>query len=263
MCVYTKQHERLSAKYPPFKDQLKKAQLPQEITWLEDPEYLAVDRPEFSKRSPVIGIGNWGTIMFQNEHSLFWDWAQFAPARSMWPGGKAMPYYNAKVETLEGYDQGLKKGPFPKAVLDDLQNRSCVFWVNSFFESNGNKTNPRWFHIKPQSLEFIPLAGFFHIMDDPDQGSAWPAFTIVTRDPYDLVAETGHPRSPAILSYSNIEGWLNPSNPVRTKLELLAEVPNTEFVIDEVERYSVTKKTDKATEPIEGGQYFNQGKLSS
>lgn len=260
MCVYTTQPRQLIEKLPEVREHIG-IPLPMDLLWLEDPEFLAVDRPEFAERSPVIGIGNWGTIMFQKDLTYFLDWAQFAPARSQWAGGKPSPYYNAKVETLEAYENGDKKGPFAKEVMDDVKHRSCIFWVNSFFESNGNKANPRWFHIQRQDNGMIPLAAFFHIMDEPHQGRAWPAFTIITRDPYDLIASTGHDRSPAILPYQEVSAWLNPEQKIRAKLDLLASSPEGDFNIDEVERFSVTKKTPEAAKPIEGGQYFAQGKL--
>lgn len=68
--------------------------------WIESSEFLAVDRPEFNNRSPVIGIGNWATIQYQQGDEY---WSQFAPSYSILPGGKKMPYYNAKVETIVGY----------------------------------------------------------------------------------------------------------------------------------------------------------------
>lgn len=230
-------------------------------TWVEDPEFMAVDRPQFKDRSPVIGIGNWATIQYKKGDQYWWDWAQFAPSVSMWPGGKKMPYYNAKIETLTSYLDGEKKGPFPNRIKADIQERTCVFWVNSFFESNGNKSNPRWFHIHRKDDKMIPLAAFYHIDDNPDQGTAWPAFTIITRDPYSLVAETGHPRSPGILPHEYFMDWMDTSLDVYDRLSLITETAPGEYSIDEVEKSSVTKRTDHATEPIKGGRAVIVGEL--
>ncbi len=260
MCVYTTQSATLTTEYPAWKDYTIKKQLPPSL-WLETPDYPVNERSQFGNPSPVIGIGNWGTIMLQNGDQTYWDWAQFAPPRSMWPGGKAMPYYNAKIETLEEYQSGSKKGPFPKVVKDDLQQRMCVFWVNSFFESNGSKSQPRWFHIFREDKKFIPLAGFYHEVEDADKGISWPGFTIITRDPYKIVAQTGHDRSPGILPYDHVSTWLNPNNSVDSKLSMLADATSGTFVVDEVERSNVTKRTDKAVEPIEGGESFAVGSL--
>lgn len=260
MCVYTTQDSDFTNKYSNWKDLVTRSIQP--ITkWIESPEFLEVDRPQFKDRSPVIGIGNWATIQYKQGDDYWWDWAKFAPSVSMWPGGKAMPYYNAKVETLVGYIEENKRGPFPARVRDDLQNRTCVFWVNAFFESNGSKSNPRWFHIHREDNKMIPLAAFYHIDDDPDSGTAWPSFTIITRDPYPLVAETGHPRSPGILPHEYFMDWMDTSLPIYDRLSLITETADGEYVIDEVEKSNVTKRTEHATEPIEGGRAVIVGEL--
>lgn len=262
MCVYTTQNAELTTNYPMWKDYTIRNPLPPAL-WLEDPNMMDDSyRPQLHDRKPVIGIGDWATIMYRKGGQTWWDWAQFAPAVKMWPTAKPSPYFNAKVETLEDYLDGKKESDFSNTVIDKLENNMCVFWVDSFFESNGNKAQPRWYHIKRTDGKMIPLAGFYQIMDNPKQGTAWPAFTIITRDPYDLVAQTGHERSPGILPYDHIDNWLCETNSVRAKLSMLADAPAGEFVIDEVERSSVTKKTDHATEPIEGGRNFVVGSLS-
>lgn len=253
MCVYTTQNQEVTNDYSMQRDYLIRKPLP-ETLWL-DLDF------EPNNSTPVIGIGNWGVIQFWKEGKAYWKWAKFAPARSQWRGGKPMPSYNTKAETILDYVEGNKKSKYGSEVMEDVAERPSVFWVNSFFESNGDKNNPRWFHIYREDEKLIPLASYHHQFLDEDKDKAWDGFTIITKEPYGLVQYTGHERSPAILPYSNVEEWLLPSNDLLAKVESLSEIPDGEFVIDEVERYSVTKRTEKATEPIEGGKDFTRGTL--
>ncbi len=252
MCVYTTQNQELTTKYSMQRDHLIRKALPLTLT-MEDNS-----KPE--PQTPVIGIGNWGVIQFAKDDKVYWKWAKFAPARSQWRGGKPLPSYNTKAQTLLAYIEGTKKGTYANEVMEDLSERPCVFWVNSFFESNGNKNNPRWFHIYREDDQLIPLASYYRPFENKE-GELWDGFTIITRDPYYLVEQTGHERNPAILAYSDIEYWLAPNKEIMDKVEILADIPDGYYSIDEVERYSVTKRTDKATEPIAGGKAFLKGAL--
>jgi hypothetical protein len=253
MCVYTTQNQKLTTQYSMQRDHLIRKALPLTL--------FMEDSPKPDSQTPVIGIGNWGIIQFAKGDKAYWKWAKFAPPRSQWRGGKPLPSYNTKTETILAYIEGTKKSAYGTEVLEDLTERPCIFWVNSFFESNGNKNNPRWFHIYREDGQLIPLASYFRPFENKE-GEAWDGFTIITRDPYELVEQTGHERSPAILAYSDVENWLKPSGNLMDKIELLADIPDGYYTIDEVERYSVTKRTEKATEPIEGGKEYLKGALA-
>lgn len=253
MCVYVTQSDKLTTEYSMQLDYLIRNPLPHTL-W-------KTNEPESKERPPVVGIGNWGIIQYWKDNQAYWKWAKFAPARSQWRGGKPTPSYNTKAETLLAYIEGVKKSKYAKEVLEDVTERPCVFWVNSFFESNGDKNNPRWFHIYREDNNLIPLASYYREFEDTDNEEPWSGFTIMTRDPYELVEQTGHERSPGILAYSDIEEWLTPSEQLLDKVDLLADIPDGYYTIDEVERYSVTKRTQQATEPIEGGSEYLKGAL--
>ena len=184
------------------------------------PETLYLDE-SFTPNAitPVIGIGNWGVIQFWQGGKAYWKWAKFAPARSQWRGGKPMPSYNTKLETILAYVEGEKRSAYSQEVLEDLTERPSVFWVNSFFESNGDKNNPRWFHIYREDGYLIPLASYHRQFESAKSGESWDGFTIITKDPYELVEQTGHERSPAILAYSDIEDWLEPDEDLLDKID--------------------------------------------
>lgn len=253
MCVYTTQPQNLANKYTIQRDFLLRKSLP--LTLFLDSNFTP------KATTPVIGIGNWGVIQFWHEGKAYWKWAKFAPSRSQWRGGKPLPSYNTKVETLLAYIEGTKSSVYAKEVLEDVSERPSVFWVSSFFESNGDKNNPRWFHIYREDGHLIPLASYHRSFENAKTGEEVDGFTIITRDPYELVEQTGHERSPAILAYADIENWLKPSADLLAKTEIVSAIPHGYYTIDEVERYSVTKRTEQATEPIEGGKDFLKGAL--
>lgn len=143
----------------------------------------------------------------------------------------------------------------------DLKERTCVFWVNSFFENKEDKKNPRSYSIHRKDEKMIPLAAYYHIQEEPEHGTAFPSFSISTRDQYPLVAETGHDRSPGVLPQKHFMDWMDTSIDVYDRLLLISETPPGEYIIDQVERSSVTKRTNHTTEPIEGGKALIVGEL--
>lgn len=257
-----------------YKDQIPDAQGfifdPKKFTFIQTHElgqqfaqatwYQSLDEMKTDGRPPleVPGVGGIGDFfMFHlrdQEGNIYKEWSKFGMTLPLFPG-KDIMYYNATIEKLEEYQQGLmgekKLSKFGRIALTDFTHQPCVVFVNRFFEAD-KKYNTGYYKVERKDGGYIPLAGFFGTANYHDMNS-YPAHTLVTRDPYPSIEQIGHHRSPVILPYDSIMDWLDVEASFQDKLDIIAQKDESEYIFEMVDKKSVTRRTPEARNPVKDG----------
>ncbi len=206
----------------------------------------------------VGGIGNFFIFHLRDkEGRVFKEWSKFGMTLPLYPG-KDIMYYNATIEKLEEYQQGLmgekKLSKFGRIAITDFTHQPCVVFVNRFFEAD-KKYNTGYYKIERKDGGYIPLAGFFGTANYNDKNT-YPAHTLVTRDPYPSIEKIGHHRSPVILPYDRIMDWLDVEASFQEKLDIISQEDDSEYIFKQVDKKSVTKRTPEARNPVKDAIRF-------
>lgn len=224
-----------------------------EADWVDLIDILNTDRPRPIEEQPIGGIGDFFTIHYKLDQDLVKDWAKFGSNRELFPGKKIM-YYNAQIEKIEGYHESAKPSKFGRQVLEDVELRPCVIFVDRFWERD-KQFNTGYYKIQRADGEMIPLAGFWideHLFNSNDiPVQSYPAFTIITKDPYPAIGSIGHHRSPVILEHDQVLEWLDHTTAFDRRLELIAAPGRILYQIDRVDSKSVTKRLPEALNSLD------------
>lgn len=222
--------------------------------WLQQEEYG--DYIEVAKHVPHVGgIGDYFQIYHRAEDNIYYkDFTRFGPPMEFYPG-KPAPYFNAKIETLQGYfekkEQGKWMGNAQKTALHAFLNTPCVVFVRRFWEREKMGAK-RYFKIERKDGDLIPLAGFVIGTAEINQANG---HTLVTREPYPSIEAIGHHRSPVILRDDLVEEWFDFGISFQERLDIINAMDDqTHYTFEEVPTKSVTKRTLEAREPSEEGE---------
>lgn len=213
--------------------------------WLAPAEDLNFMRPKPISPKPVGGIGDFFTLFYKKEQKYVKDWSKFgAPL----PWGKGQPYFNATIEKIESYFEEESGKPFEKEVMESVNERPCILFVNRFWE-NHHIHKKDYYKFERSDKGLIPLAGFYKEITEKEK--RFNAFTLITRDPYPAIESIGHLRSPVILDDRLVIQWLNPKMNFQERLELISMPPvKTKFTIDQVGASTVTRRTTEGLQSI-------------
>lgn len=213
--------------------------------WLIPEEDLNFLRPKPILANPVGGIGDFFTLVYKKEDRLVKDWCKFG---SPLPWAKGQPYFNATIEKIESYFEDESDRPFDKEVMESVQERPCILFVDRFWE-NHHKNRKDYFKFERSDKGLIPLGGFYKKVQEKDR--RFNAFTLITRDPLPAIESIGHLRSPVILDDRLISQWLNPKMSFEERLDIISMPPvKTKFEINQVAPSTVTRRINEGLDSI-------------
>lgn len=112
-------------------------------------------------------------------------------------------FHNARVETV------FDKPSFKK----EIRKNRCLVYVDAFIEPiwKEGENKASWIRFDLEEPESWMAVGVWSVWKSPDQANEKRTFALLTRDPYPIVKEMGHNRSPLFLPKAVWSNYLDPN----------------------------------------------------
>ncbi|MCM0605918.1 MAG: SOS response-associated peptidase [Xanthomonadaceae bacterium] len=131
-----------------------------------------------------------------------------------------MVFHNARIETIE------EKVSFKRAYAETR----CLIPVDSFFEYvEGAGGKKKLVQFVPKSGGTMLAAGIWSVWNSP-KGEKIRTYSMITSDPPEIIAETGHDRCPLFLRPDKWDQWLEGVTP-QLKKSVMKELAQFEFEV--------------------------------
>jgi len=160
---------------------------------------------------------------------------------------------NARGETLQ------EKAAFRNL----LGSKRCIVPLDGFYEwKRGEKGVKTPYRITTTDQEIFSTAGLWDKWTDPQSGTVWHTFTIITTTPNALMAGI-HDRMPAILLKETEKDWLDPEVSANDALQLIGPYPAECMTAYEVSSLvnNVRNRSKEVIDPVGAPKYGIQGTL--
>lgn len=179
---------------------------------------------------PIITNDNTKAIILSN----FGFTPSFATKRTYIINARSEGDYNKDNRADYSEKKGIIEKPFFKKAI---RSQRCIIPANAFIEGSKDKKldEPYLVHLTGKNRLFA-FAGVYDNWLDPNSGSSYSSFAIITCAPNPLLQSINHHRMPVILNDENTADYLSSSTPLNKITDMLTLFPEHEMQAYKVSR---------------------------